>query len=151
MLEYQYKAEASKRPPSNAFHRWGKIPTNRSIFSSSRLSAGLAAFSTDVTPGVAAFVQSVWVIQFTHYFFLAGTFLTNFIWQALLNKPFLAGTVLALSIERDVSGLKVPPDRVKKLWEIFQKKDLFMVRLRGFPEHYLQHQPELQQIRANLR
>ena len=140
MLEYQYKAQAKQAPAleclSTAEEKYQQI----GAFSA-------AAGSQPDLHHFPLMSRQVWRLlcrvceQFNLITMFFGTFLTNFIWQALLNKPFLAGTVLALSIERDVSGLKVPPDRVKKLWEISQKIDLFMVRLTGFPEHYLQHQP----------
>ena len=131
MLEYQYKAQAKQAPAleclSTAEEKYQQIGAFSAAAGSQPDLHHFPLMSRQVWRLLCRVCEqfNLLTMFFGRHFFgevhLAGTFLTKFIWQALLNKPFLAGTVLALSIERDVSGLKVPPDRVKKLWEIFQK------------------------------
>ena len=121
MLEYQYKAQEKQAPAleclSTAEEKYQQI----GAFSA-------AAGSQPDLHHFPLMSRQVWrlLCRVCEQFNLITMFLALF-WRISFGRhfstsPFLAGTVLALSIERDVSGLKVPPDRVKKLWEIFQKK-----------------------------
>ena len=120
MLEYQYKAQAKQAPAleclSTAEEKYQQI----GAFSAAAGSQPDLHHFPLMSRQVWRLLCSVWATQSNHYVF--GTFWRISFGRHLATSPFLAGTVLALSIERDVSGLKVPPDRVKKLWEIFQKK-----------------------------